>query len=168
MRALILLIFALLSCPFAQAADENVELGKLEAIDRFAWDGPLFLKAESEKDVRKLGEVRGESSEVVPNPHVDGTIKYTKLEFKGGLKIFFRTVGPRAVVQFLSVTVSSPKWPIKSELNVGAPLARVLTVLGAPNERKGEEVVYFGMTEQVIFRINNERVSEVEFSYYAD
>ena len=168
MRAIALLSIVLPLWAVTMMPDVEPQLDRMATIDRFVLDGPLFLKRTSGEDVRDLGEVASESTETVPNPHAEGSIRYTKLRFKDGLEIYFRSFGVPVQVQFIEVTVTSPKWPIKHGLNVGVPVDDVLRVLGEPTKKSAEEIAFTGETDQVIFHIKDAHVIQVQFLYYAD
>jgi len=71
-------------------------------------------------------------------------------------------------VQFTSVHVSSSKWPILHDLNVGQKKSKVVMVLGKPTADENNILRYSGETEEVSFHYNNNLVTRIVFQYYAD
>jgi hypothetical protein len=136
-------------------------------IDEFAWRGPVFLKSAAPADIRSLGRIVSESSEVVANPNAEGTITYRIFRLDG-LEVRQRSFGSPAQHQLVSVTVASDKWTIKDGLNVGAPVSRVVKILGTPSKRGDAALEYMGESESVVFRTKHNRIVRVEFIYYAD
>lgn len=165
MRILSLIVIFLFS--FVAEA-ENAE----KNIDKFAWYGPKFLKGLSIDQIRDLGVVTKESKEYEDNPFIDNAkIPNYIFIFKDGLEVYCRVVeehvsGPH--VQFTSVHVSSSKWPILYDLNVGQKKSKVVMVLGKPSSDENNILRYSGETEEVSFHYHNGLVTRIVFQYYAD
>lgn len=149
---------------------QNRSEGKLEAIDQFAYSGPLFIKGKSSlTEFRSLGSVLHERHEKKSNPY-DEKLKdeFVVLVFDG-LEIYGR-VDKRASKKFLPIRIkiTSPKWRISGGLDIGADAKMVKSKLGSPTKRSVGSEEYCGETECVLFYIKDGRISSVEFFYYAD
>jgi hypothetical protein len=150
------------------AEAENAE----KNIDKFAWYGPKFLEGLSIDQNRDLGVVAKESKEYEVNHFIDNTKTPNYIFiFKDGLEVYCRVVedhvsGPH--VQFTSVHVSSSKWPILYDLNVGQKKSKVVMLLGKPTADENNILRYSGETEEVSFNYNNDLVTRIVFQYYAD
>jgi hypothetical protein len=162
----IVLFITLLALP--AIADDQEPLNRRPIVDQFAWEGPTFLKEESIEAIRALGKISHESTETISNPHGEGVIHLYRITFSEGLEIFARTFGSPEQTQVMKITITSPKWPVKYGLNVGAPASRIFDVLGEPARKEHEGLVYFGETEQVIFLTKSGMITSVEFLYYVD
>jgi hypothetical protein len=165
MRTITLFLTILISLPVIAADQES--LNRRPVVDRFAWEGPIFLKEKSIEAIRSLGKIRYETTETISNPHVEGVIHLHRITLSEGLEIYVRTFGSPVQTQIIHVT-TSPKWPVKDGLNVGAPVSRAIDVLGEPARKDHERLMYFGETEQVIFLTKSGTIKRVEFLYYAD
>lgn len=166
MRTITLFLIILIALPVIASNQES--LNRRPVVDRFAWEGPIFLKEKSIEAIRALGKIRHETTETISNPHREGVIHLHRITFSEGLEIYVRTFGSPVQTQIIHVTITSPKWPVKDGLNVGAPVSRVIDVLGEPARKDHERVMYFGETEQVIFLTKRGTIKSVEFLYYAD
>ncbi len=166
MRTITLFLIILISLPVIAADQES--LNRRPVVDRFAWEGPIFLKEKSIEAIRALGKIRYETTETISNPHGEGVIHLDRVTFSEGLEIYVRTFGSPVQTQILHVTITSPKWPVKDGLNVGAPVSRAIDVLGEPARKDRERLMYFGETEQVIFLTKGGTIKSVEFLYYVD
>lgn len=152
---------------FAPPGDVRAQTDAMARIDEFAWNGPTFLKSANPEYIRSLGKVSRESSEVASNPHTDGSVTYRTFQLDG-LEIQQRSLGTPIQHQLISITVNSPRWSVKDGLVVGAPVKRVLKVLGEPTERKVDRLTYLGESERIVFKTKNGRVAQIRFVYYAD
>ncbi len=166
MRTITLFLIILISLPVIAADQES--LNRRPVVDRFAWEGPIFLKEKSIEAIRALGKIRYETTETISNPHGEGVIHLDRVTFSEGPEIYVRTFGSPVQTQILHVTITSPKWPVKDGLNVGAPVSRAIDVLGEPARKDRERLMYFGETEQVIFLTKGGTIKSVEFLYYVD
>lgn len=141
-------------------------------IDQFVWDGPTFLEGLSIEQIRNLAAIEKETKQEEDNPFVDGEkIPYYIFVFKDGLEVYCRVVSDHADgphVQLTSVDISSSKWPVLHELNVGQDVAKVVSVLGKPDSDEHNIMTYSGQTEEVSFHYSNGFVTRVVFQYYAD
>src|SRR5262249_12182494 len=104
---------------------------------------------------------------VDPNPDGGESITYRVFRLDG-LEVRQRSFGSPPEHQLIAVTVTSAKWPIKDQLSVGAPVSRVIKVLGTPSKRGTGRLEYVGESESVVFGIKQDRIARVEFIYYAD
>jgi len=165
MRIFALIVIIVFS---ALAVAENAE----KKIDKFVWYGPKFLEGLSIDQIRNLGVVDKESKEEQVNPFIDNVkIPYYIFIFKDGLEVYCRVVEDHVSgshVQFTSVHVSSRRWPILYDLNVGQKLSKVMTVLGKPTADENNILRYNGETEDVSFHYVNDVVTRIVFQYYAD
>jgi hypothetical protein len=144
-------------------------LDALARVDRFASEGPRFLPRDgTAEQIRGLERVIDEESTRRRSPHDGSLIRYVRLKFDHGLEVTFREVEGSPRVQVTQVVVSGQRWAIADRLGVGAPVARVLGVLGQPVNRTKSTLSYQGETERVRFRVRDARVVSVTFEYYAD
>ena len=140
---------------------------RLARVDRFAWDGPSFIQDSSLERVRGLGKRLREEIRKVPNRHVAGQVdEYRTLVFDG-LELYGRVTSAQEFWP-VTVAVTSAKWKIRDDLNVGTSAARIQAVLGPPMEVKGNVLLYEGETERVKFYVDRGAIRRIEFLYYAD
>jgi hypothetical protein len=152
---------------FAGGRQSDAQLERMAKIDRFAWDGPLFLPRDADApQIRALARVVREKSGTGVVNQVP--VRYTTLTFEGGLVVTYRTFGAPAQSQVIDLTISCSRWAVKDGLGVGAPATRVVQTLGAVRRTRDGWLKYSGETEHVDFLINQDRVSKVVFTYYAD
>lgn len=165
MRIVILLLIIVFS---AVAVAESAE----KKIDKFVWYGPKFLEGFSIDQIRNLGVIEKEVIEEEDNPHIDNVkIPYYTFIFKDGLEIYCRVVEEHSAdshVQLTSVHISSSKWPILYDLQVGERISKVVSVLGKPNADERNILTYSGETEEVSFHYADDVVTRIIFQYYAD
>ena len=168
MRVLILLFLLL---PLSIGAAEPTFLEQQERmsrIDNFVWDGPEFLAKPTVERIRSLDRIAKEVTQKAPNPYSKDTILFTTLTFEHGLEIAYRTFGKPLQLGLIQVVISSPRWPVKHGLNVGAPIARVTEILGEPFHTSATQLFYKGETEEAIFTFKNGLINSVDLGYYAD
>jgi hypothetical protein len=104
-----------------------------------------------------------------PNRHVPGAVDSLFTEFRPGLVGSFRTLaGARDLIAGAEVTGRG--YIAHSGLDIGAPEARVVRILGEPSRRSGDALVYeCGEVEQpVTFRLRDGIVTAVTIAYYVD
>jgi hypothetical protein len=166
---IIFCVFFIWTAAFA-SNDKYSFLEQAAKIDRFAWNGPGFLKNLSVEQIRKLGTIEKEVKEEVDNPYYEGEkTPYYTFHFKEGLKVHCRFVSHHASgphVQFVSIEISSETWPILNNLKVGESINRVNEYLGKPDAEGKQMILYRGETEEVIFSHENGIVTKIEFYYY--
>lgn len=151
------------------AQNSRIE-AKKEAIDQFAYSGPLFLKGKSNlAELRLLDSVLHEQHEEKSNPY-DEKLKdeFVSLDFDG-LEIYGR-IDKRVSMNFLPIRIkiTSPKWSIWGGLDIGADAKMVKNKLGTPTKNTVGSEEYCGETECVVFYVKSGKISGVEFFYYAD
>ena len=154
-------------CASLAAAPMDAEMGQGQTIDRFAYDGPSFLKGcDTENQIRELGKIRSAISKKEINIY-DGTPLFVKrLVFVNGLEVNFRSFGSPPRAQLTSVFVTSPKWPIEHGLSVGARADTVIEALGRPTKKADDQIEYLGETERVVFSVDHGVITEILFDYY--
>ena len=168
-----LLLFILLFPVNALATDDLDQIfERMAKIDRFVWEGAVFLNDVSLQQIRELGELEEEVRKDIDNPHHAGEkIPYYTFRFKDGLVVVCRNVSrnnSEEHIQFVSVSITSPRWPVLNNLNVGGKVVDIKTHLGAPSNDTGERLEYQGETEEVRFGYINDSITKVDFLYYAD
>lgn len=139
---------------------------RLAQVDRFAWTGPLFLKDHRLATLRTLAPLLGEDRVSRQNPHDPKltdwfeTLKYEGLTVYGSVQ--------RGELRPIQVSITSAKWAIRRNLNVGAKESALKSVLGEPSEIKGAVLSYRGETEQIDFHVEYGKIQKIVFTYYAD
>jgi len=153
--------------PIVSADSVDDQSTRESKIDRFAWDGPLFLKDKSLPALRRLGQLKAESVQKAANRHNPAqTDEFRTLRFDG-LEIY-GFVGASQELWPIHVTITDVHWKVLHGLDVGAPSERVLNVLGQPKEMTGNIMTYQGETERVDFHVSKNRITKIEFHYYLD
>src|SRR5207249_10441382 len=133
----------LATLPVASPESVEEQSTRESKIDRFAWDGPLFLKDKSLPALRRLGQLKAETVEKAANRHNPAqTDEFRTLRFDG-LEIYGFV---RASQEFwpIHVTITNVHWKVLHGLDVGAPSERDLKVLGQPKEMTGNIMTYQG------------------------
>ena len=147
----------------------QANLDRMARIDSFAWAGPTFLRQDSTVEkVRALDRITREQTQTELSPIDRKPIRYTTLKFENGLEMQFRTFDTPTKLQVLKVALSSAKWPVSEGLGVGAPVARVVRLLGAGKQTPDSWLQYSGETEHVDFLIKDGLISSVVFTYSSD
>ena len=167
-----LLIFLFFSA-YSFATDDLIQsFERMAKIDRFARDGPTFLAGASLQDIRDLGALEEEVRTDEDNPYYAGEIiLYYTFRFEEGLVVVCRDVSRKNSgerIQFIFVSITSPRWPIRNNLNVGENVKDIYQHLGTPNEDTGERLDYLGETEEIRFSYIENSITRVDFLYYAD
>lgn len=143
----------------------QARMERMELIDRFVYDGPLFLKDKSLPALRKLGRLQNEKMEKHPNRYIPGqAVEYITLTYDG-LEIY-GDVRERNRLAPILVVVTGSTWNIKHNLSVGAPMSRVIKALGEPINTNNHALRYCGETECVSFMVKDGKISKIEFDYY--
>lgn len=141
-----------------------------ERIDRFALEGPRFLKDVTRiplVELRKLAPVRSEQAKKAANLHDPVKVdEFRTLSFDG-LEIY-GFMGDQGELWPIRITVSSAAWDIADDLKVGSDAARVLEILGEPATRHPQAWLYQGVIQNVNFYLRQDKVEKIEFIYYLD
>ena len=117
--------------------------------------------------VRGLSSLLKEKIEKAPNRHSPQQIdEYRTLTFEG-LELYGR-VTPTQEFQTITTVITSAKWKVRHDLNVGTNASRVETLLGPPLQRTNKVLRYQGESERVNFYVEKGIIKKVEFWDYVD
>lgn len=166
-----MLFFCALLTPvtlFAETPPINTQFERMAQIDQFVWEGLPFLPKKTASKLRQLGHIVRDVSNTETNAYFGDAITYKTITFSNGLEVYFRTFGSPPELQYIRITVTSSRWPVKDGLIVGSPRARILEKLGLPSEEGDGWISYSGETEQVTFALKSKRVSKIIFDFYTD
>ncbi len=153
------------------SAEYSDTFAQMEKIDRFSYDGPVFLKEHTLEKIRNLGALENETKKEVENKYIEGEkIPYYTFLFKNGLEIRCRYItqhvsGPH--VQLIYVKITSKKWPVLNNLGVGVEVSQLKNYLGNPNKVDSSMNSYQGETQEVRFTHKNGIITKIEFLYYS-
>jgi hypothetical protein len=146
-------------------------VGQQQRVERFIDDGRDFrLGNTREEIIANLGEPRSETVARIPNRHdPQQTDRYYTIEYDGlTVEIYHVTAGDRQLLD--SVIITDARHPVKYDLGIGTAISHVTEVLGQPNERRDNTLIYEDAEglDRVIFTPRNNRVSRIEWDYYVD
>jgi hypothetical protein len=140
------------------------------AIDQFAYSGIISIRGmRSIDDFRLLGPVLQERHENKINPHDQkSTDEFVELKFDG--LVIYGRMDMQPSKNFLPIRakISSSKWSVASGLNIGEDAKIVRGKLGHPKKVSYELEEYCGETECIRFHFSRNKISSIEFFYYAD
>ena len=139
-------------------------------IDRFALEGPRFLKSVTRIPIatlRALAPLRQEQVKKAANPHDPLKVDEFRTLTFDGLEIY-GFMGDQGELWPVRISVSSPDWEIAEDLRVGSDAARVQTVLGEPTTSSTEARLYQGDIQNVNFFLRDGKIAKIEFIYYLD
>ena len=142
-------------------------LARQAAIDRFVRSAPTFIQGKSLEDFRNISDVQDEIIDTSPNPHVPSkTDEFRTLKFDG-LEIYGLVRSPKEFWP-IKIIVSSPRWKILNNLNVGSRSELIYDALGNPTKQSDNLKQYCGETECVDFQVRNDVISTIIFNFYVD
>ncbi|MCE5182045.1 MAG: hypothetical protein LLG15_09625 [Betaproteobacteria bacterium] len=162
--ATILFTYVLWSVAPTAVADQNRTPTEYEKVDTFVNEALGLPVVESLANLRKIGLVTREKVRVIPNKHdpkQDDEIRI--LQFDGlAIKAYFpaRNYGHGIIA---GVTVTKPQWKLRHGLNVGVMAKAVESVLGKPDERDSDRMMYCGDVVCGTFFLHGNRVIRVVF-----
>lgn len=159
------IFFCLFFCGVILAADDIAPETK---VDQFVADGPVFLQNFDLAQLSTLGKITAEKSTVDVDPEGYQTT-YFEYELADGLTVIVRKVtehidGPH--LQLLYVKISSSKWQVLHNLQIGSAISKVEQLFGPPADRDGEQWIYDGFMHRVVFGEHNGVLTSIEFIYY--
>ena len=128
----------------------------------YVQEWPPFLKDHRIKHIRSLGKLLSEAKEF--RHYVDQTEKYEciDLEFEG---LFLSCqIEKNTYVPYL-VKITSDRWVTQHNITVGSTAELVQTVLGAPSQVLQSGFIYQDEALSVEFKVNDSRVTEIEFAF---
>ena len=165
--AILLSLFIIV--PFLQASESDNMLMRMEKIDKFVSNAPIFISTYSLKNLRKIGSLKKETSEKHPNPHVPSkTLEYINLEYEG-LEIAGVIIEEGSDhVTPIRITLSSPQWNVLYGLNVGTQILKIKEILGTPTDKGPNFLEYCGETDCVIFSHDKGKITAIQLNYYVD
>lgn len=148
------------------APSSEADSKRMQAIDRLAYEGPVFLEGKSLTDLTADKRLKKQHREKVPVPS-NSALTYERVELTFDGSRVRVGVGENGRLLRELIEVSSPAWPIKHGLAVGTPIERVVEVLGEPDESRTNKVMpYQGETEHVVFYNDGAKITKILFDYY--
>jgi len=151
---------------FAEEGNSNA-ISKMERIDTFVKEAPLFINSKSLSQLRHIGILTHESVEHIPNRYDPNKIDdFITLQFDG-LQIY-AYVKSEDEIWPIHITVTTPQWQILNGLNVGVSDSRITQILGHSTEENQQVRQYTGIKESIVFHIKKARISKIELLYYLD
>lgn len=149
-------------------------------IEQFIYEGPLFLQDNSVTAIRNLGEKNElvETDIHSDDPSQYGHIQGSKIWKWDGLEIigfefeesYGRILDPSEVISKKVrpelITITSPRWKLLNGLEVEMSADRVIEVLGQPQRREGDALIFGGDPSEVTFYINENKITKIIFWYY--
>jgi hypothetical protein len=151
---------------FAEEGTSNA-ISKMERIDKFVNEAPLFINSKSLSQLRHIGILKHESIEHSPNRYDSNkSDEFITLQFDG--LTIYAYVKSNDEIWPIHITVTTPKWRILHGLNVGVSDSRITQILGYPTEENKHVRQYIGIKESIVFHIKKARISKIELLYYLD
>lgn len=139
-------------------------------IDRFALEGPRFLKDVTRTPLatlRTLAPLQGEQVKKAANLHDPLKLDEFRTLTFDGLEIY-GFIGDQQELWPIRITVSTVVWEIADDLKIGSDAAKVKEILGEPNVSQPEVWLYQGNFQNVNFYFRQNKIDKIEFIYYLD
>lgn len=148
-------------------SDFDLLLAKMEKIDKYVYDAPLFITNHSLPGLRAIGKVTSETSFHHPSPHIENKLtEFITLKFSG--LTIYGAINKDSSLAPIKITITGTQWKILEGFNIGTASARIKGVLGEAFSEKKSKIEYRGETEQVVFHTNNNLITKIELNYYYD
>jgi len=167
-RFCLVFVFILFSVPSVSASNivESIWLQQ-KIIDRFAWDGPVFITSYSLEALRSLGQLRKEITKSIPNKY-DGNklVEFRILTFDGLKYIGWQN--DKKELRPETIEIESSRWKILHGLEVGSSASRIIEALGSPTEKAANKITYIGETDEINFSISEGLITKIVFNYYVE
>jgi hypothetical protein len=143
-----------------------------ERIDRLIYGEVYTTFGKIESEIRsRIGAPEKIETRDIPNPHVAGTSdKHIKLVYKD-LSIDLLRSGATGKDLLVRIVLEDPGYALSGEINVGSKRADLETYLGSPWKTDDSGNLVYGDAERnskVIFKLAEERVTSITWSYYFD